>query len=146
MILATTGGYEVDDDADRLDLAVITGFLRTAYWSAHRSRETVERAVSRSMGIGLYAGDGSQAGFARVVTDATTFAYLADVFVIPEHRGRGLARFLVRAVLAHPDLAGVERWMLATADAHGVYEPLGFAAPEDPALFMVRQAARETLR
>lgn len=138
MILATQAGYEIDDDQARLDLDVITGFLLTTYWSKHRSRETIERAVERSFGVGLYAPDGEQAGFARVVGDATTFAWLADVFVLPEHRGQGLARILVTAVLEHPDHAGVERWMLATLDAHGVYAPLGFGPIEVLDRFMTR--------
>nr|WP_246401712.1 GNAT family N-acetyltransferase [Jiangella mangrovi] len=112
--------------------------MLTAYWSKHRSRETTERAVARSFGVGLYARDGEQVGFARVVGDATTFAWLADVFVLPEHRGQGLARILVNAVLEHPDHAGVERWMLATLDAHGVYEPLGFGPIEVIDRFMIR--------
>lgn len=138
MILATHAGYEVDDDPQRLDLGVIIGFLLTTYWSKHRSHETVERAVRRSFGVGLYAPDGAQAGFARVVGDATTFAWLADVFVLPEHRGKGLARVLVTAVLEHPEQAGVERWMLATLDAHGVYAPLGFGPIESLDKFMIR--------
>src|SRR5690349_17287585 len=99
MILATHAGYEVDDDPERLDLDVIVGFLLTTYWSKHRARETVERALRRSDGVGLYAPGGAQAGFARVVGDGATFAWLADVFVLPEHRGKGLARVLVSAVL-----------------------------------------------
>lgn len=138
VILATHAGYEVDDDPARLDIDVITEFLATAYWSQHRTRATLERSIARSFGVGLYASDGDQVGFARVITDGTTFAYLADVFVLPEHRGHGLARTLVGAVLAHPELAGVERWMLATADAHGVYEPLGFGPIDVPDRFMVR--------
>src|SRR3989337_2392252 len=123
MLRETAEGYQVNDDPARLDVDVVVDFLQTAYWSKHRSRETIERAIARSFAVGLYAPDGSQAGFARVVGDATTFAWLGDVFVLPEHRGRGLARFLVTAVLEHPDHAGVERWMLATLDAHGVYAP-----------------------
>ncbi|TDD68797.1 N-acetyltransferase [Jiangella aurantiaca] len=138
-MLATHAGYEVDDDQDRLDLDVIIGFLLTTYWSKHRSRETVERAVRRSFGVGLYEPGGAQAGFARVVGDGTTFAWLADVFVLPEHRGQGLARVLVKAVLEHPDHAGVERWMLATLDAHEVYAPLGFGPIESLDRYMVRQ-------
>ncbi|RIQ34838.1 N-acetyltransferase [Jiangella rhizosphaerae] len=137
-MLATHAGYEVDDDQERLDLDVITSFLLTTYWSKHRSRETVERAIRRSFGVGLYAPRGGQAGFARVVGDGTTFAWLADVFVLPEHRGQGLARVLVTAVLEHPDHAGVERWMLATLDAHGVYAPLGFGPIESLDRFMIR--------
>lgn len=138
MILATHAGYEVDDDPERLEIDVIVGFLLTTYWSKHRSRETVERALRRSDGVGLYAPDGAQAGFARVVGDGATFAWLADVFVLPEHRGKGLARVLVNAVLEHPEHAAVERWMLATLDAHGVYAPLGFAPIESIDKFMVR--------
>jgi GNAT superfamily N-acetyltransferase len=138
VILATHAGYEVDDDPARLDIDVITEFLLTTYWSKHRQRETIERAVARSFGVGLYAPDGDQVGFARVVGDATTFAWLADVFVLPEHRGQGLARILVTAVLEHPEHAGVERWMLATLDAHGVYAPLGFGPIEVLDRFMIR--------
>ncbi|WP_053206740.1 GNAT family N-acetyltransferase [Jiangella muralis] len=138
MILATHAGYEVDDDPERLDLDVIIGFLLTTYWGKHRSRETFERALRRSVGVGLYAPGGAQAGFARVVGDGATFAWLADVFVLPEHRGKGLARVLVSAVLEHPDHAEIERWLLATADAHGVYAPLGFGPIEALDKFMIR--------
>lgn len=134
--------YEADDEPARLDLDTVYGFLATAYWSSHRHREQIEAAIARSLPMGLYAPDGAQAGFARVVTDETTFAYLADVFVLPAHRGLGLSRSLVAAVLEHPRLAGVERWMLATADAHGVYVPLGFEPLPEPELFMVRSARR----
>jgi GNAT superfamily N-acetyltransferase len=89
--------------------------------------------------VGLYAPDGTQAGYARAVTDRATFGYLADVFVLPEHRGRGLSRFLVRALLEHPELSTLRRWMLATADAHGVYETLGFTALDNPDIWMVRR-------
>jgi GNAT superfamily N-acetyltransferase len=146
VILATHAGYEIDDDPARLDLDVIADFLLTAYWSKHRPRETIERAVERSFGVGLYAPDGTQAGFARVVGDATTFAWLADVFVLPEHRGKGLARVLVTAVLEHPEHAGIERWMLATVDAHGVYEPLGFGPIEVIDRFMVKSGPAAVIR
>jgi GNAT superfamily N-acetyltransferase len=131
-------GYEVSDDPARLDLDTIHGFLRTAYWSPGVTRETVDSSVAGSLPMGLYAPDGAQAGYARAVTDRATFGYLADVFVLPEHRGRGLSRFLVRALLEHPDLATLRRWMLATADAHGVYEALGFTPLDDPDRWMVR--------
>jgi GNAT superfamily N-acetyltransferase len=135
-------GYEASDDPARLDVDVIHGFLHTSYWSPGVSRQTVEKAIQGSLPMGLYAPDGSQAGFARVVTDRATFGYLADVFVLPEHRGRGLSRFLVGALLEHPDLSGLRRWMLATADAHGVYEALGFTALVDPSRWMTLQPAR----
>jgi GNAT superfamily N-acetyltransferase len=131
-------GYEVSDDPARLDLDTIHGFLRTAYWSPGVARETVEASVAGSLPMGLYAPDGAQAGYARAVTDRATFGYLADVFVLPEHRGRGLSGFLVRALLEHPDLTTLRRWMLATADAHGVYEALGFTPLDDPDIWMVR--------
>lgn len=135
-------GYEASDDPARLDVDVIHGFLRSAYWSPGVSRETVEKAIRGSLPMGLYAPDGSQAGFARAVTDRATFGYLADVFVLPAHRGRGLSRFLVTALLEHPDLSGLRRWMLATADAHGVYEALGFTVLDDPNRWMALQPAR----
>jgi GNAT superfamily N-acetyltransferase len=135
-------GYEASDDPARLDVDVIHGFLRTSYWSPGVSRQIVEKAIQGSLPMGLYAPDGRQAGFARVVTDRATFGYLADVFVLPEHRGRGLSRFLVTALLEHPDLSGLRRWMLATADAHGVYEALGFTALVDPSRWMTLEPAR----
>ena len=133
MTAPDAGGYEVSTDPARLDLDVVHGFLVTAYWCEGIARETVERAVAGSIPFGLYAPDGAQAGFARVVTDRATFAYLADVFVLPEHRGRGLGVRLVADVLAHPDLQGLRRFHLATADAHGLYARFGLAphpAPE----------------
>lgn len=139
-------GYQASDDPARLDVDVIHGFLRTAYWSPGVSRETVEKAIRGSLPMGLYAPDGRQAGFARAVTDRATFGYLADVFVLPAHRGRGLSRFLVTALLEHPDLSGLRRWMLATADAHGVYEALGFTALDDPIRWMALQPARTAKR
>ncbi|MGH8824510.1 MAG: GNAT family N-acetyltransferase [Jiangellaceae bacterium] len=131
-------GYEVSDDPTRIDFDAVHRFLRTSYWSPGVSRETVERAAAGSIAMGLYAPDGVQAGYARAVTDRATFGYLADVFVFPEHRGRGLSRFLVRTLLEHPELITLRRWMLATADAHGVYEALGFTALDDPDRWMVR--------
>ncbi len=141
MMRTTAAGYEVSDDPARLSLDVITDFLADAYWSSHRSRDVIEASVAHSLVAGLYAPGGEQVGFARAITDRATFAYLADVFVLPDHRGRGLSRFLVTALMEHPDLATVSRWVLVTADAHGVYAPLGFEPLPDPAMFMVREAA-----
>jgi GNAT superfamily N-acetyltransferase len=138
VLLRRDDGYEVSDDPARLDIGTIHGFLRTAYWSPGVARATVERSIAGSLPMGLYAPDGAQAGYARAVTDRATFGYLADVFVLAEHRGRGLSRFLVRALLEHPDLATLRRWMLATADAHSVYEALGFTPLDDPDRWMVR--------
>jgi GNAT superfamily N-acetyltransferase len=133
-------GYEISNDAARLDLDVIHGFLRTAYWSPGVSREVVERSIAHSIPFGLYAPDGAQAGFARVVSDRAVFAYIGDVFVLEEHRGRGLGVQLLETILAHPELQGLRRWHLATNDAHGLYERFGFRA-SDPATMMDRRPA-----
>ena len=119
-------GYEVSTDPERLDAAAIHGFLTTAYWCAGIPREKVQRAIAGSLPFGLYAPGGEQAGFARVVTDRATFAYLADVFVLEAHRGSGLGVWLIECVVAHPDLQDLRRFHLATADAHGLYERFGF--------------------
>jgi GNAT superfamily N-acetyltransferase len=125
-------GYEVSTDAGRLDVDAVHAFLSTAYWSAGISRETRERAIAGSAPFGLYAPDGSQAGFARVITDRATFAYLADVFVLEPHRGRGLGVWLVGSIVEHPDLQGLRRFHLATADAHGLYARFGFLPHPQP--------------
>jgi GNAT superfamily N-acetyltransferase len=99
-------------------------------------REVVERSIVNSLPFGLYAPAGKQAGFARVVSDRAQYAYLADVFVLPEHRGRGLGTWLVACILEHPDLQGLRRWALATADAHELYARLGFAPTARPEIHM----------
>ncbi len=129
--------YLVTTDKTKLDLQVIHGFLRRSYWAAGIPSEVVERSIRHSLAFGLFY-DGEQVGFARVMTDRATFAYLADVFVLEGHRGRGLSRWLMEVVLSHPDLQGLRRWMLATADAHGLYERYGFAALKTPEIFMER--------
>jgi GNAT superfamily N-acetyltransferase len=122
-------------DPARLDLARVHGWLRETYWSPGVRREIVDRAFAHSLSVGAYAGDGQQLGVARAVTDQATFAWLCDVFVAPEARGRGVARAMVRRLIDEPRLQTVRRWMLATRDAHGVYAPLGFTAV-DPAIWM----------
>lgn len=129
-------GYEVSCDPARLDLDVVHGFLTRAYWSEGVPRDVVERSIENSIPFGLYAPDGSQAGFARVVSDRAVVAYLGDVFVSEAHRGRGLGGFLVECVLAHPELQGMRRWSLATADAHGLYRRFGFGPPAVPDIHM----------
>jgi GNAT superfamily N-acetyltransferase len=131
------GGYEISTNPDRLDREAIWRFLRTSYWSPNVPREVVERSIEHSLVFGLYAPDGSQAGFARVVTDRTTFGWLADVFVLEPHRAQGLGVWLVERVLDHPDLRGVRKLILATADAHGLYERFGFR-PMDSTRMMER--------
>ena len=135
------GGFEVSTDRGRLDLPVIAAFLREAYWSEGVPAEIVERSIEGSLPFGLYEPDGAQAGFARVVSDRAVFAYLGDVFVLPAYRGRGLGVALVERVLAHPELQGLRRWHLATADAHELYRRFGFAEPARPELHMFRDRA-----
>ena len=128
-------GYEISTDPARLQIDVLHDFLRTAYWCEGIPREVVEHAAANSVNFGLFHGP-EQVGYARVVTDSATFGYLTDVFVLPAHRGRGLARWMVATALEHPDLQGFRRWMLATRDAHAVYAGVGFRPLGDPAMFM----------
>ncbi len=129
-------GYELSFDATRLDLDVIHGFLTESYWSRGIPRPLVERALANSLCIGGYDPDRRQASFARLVTDHATFGYLADVFVLPEHRGRGLGLAMTEAFLARPEVRGMRRLLLATRDAHGVYERAGFEQVTDAKPFM----------
>ena len=138
-------GFEVDDDVERLQLDVVHGFLREAYWSPGIPRDVVERATRNSLVVGLYAPDGDQVGMARAVTDRATFAWIADVFVLRQYRGRGLGRFVVEALLEHPDLSGLRRQMLATADAHDLYRRYGFEDLPDPEVYLVRRVPAEVL-
>jgi GNAT superfamily N-acetyltransferase len=116
---------EITTDPRRFDVAAIHRFLTGSYWSPGIPRELVERAIANSLCFGALLG-GVQVGFARAITDKATFAYLADVFVVEEHRGKGIARRLMDAIVAHPELQGLRRTMLVTRDAHGLYEQYGF--------------------
>lgn len=127
--------YEISDDKSRLDLDVIHGYLTESYWSPGVPRPVVERAIQGSLCFGVYLGR-DQVGFARVVTDKATFAYLADVFILEPHRGQGLAQRLMAAICAHPELQGLRRFMLATNDAHGLYARFGFSALANPPAYM----------
>jgi GNAT superfamily N-acetyltransferase len=125
------GGYEVDDDRSRVDVDAVHDFLVDAYWSAGRSRETVERLVREATRVvAAYAPDGSLVAFCRVVSDAENMAWLGDVFVLPEHRGRGLGAAIVDDAVSHPDHAGCN-WYLGTRDAHELYARFGFQALDD---------------
>ncbi|MFL5782160.1 MAG: GNAT family N-acetyltransferase [Thermoleophilaceae bacterium] len=137
-------GYEISTDRSRLDRRAIHAFLTEAYWSPGVPFDVVDRSIERSLCLGLYAPGGEQAGFARVVTDAASFAYLGDVYVLEEHRGRGLGKWLVETALDHPDLAGVRRLVLATADAHSLYARFGFQ-PADSGRVMERLRSPEEL-
>ena len=115
----------VTTDPSRLDLDVIHGYLTRSYWARGISRDLVARAMAHSLCFGAFAGD-RQVGFARVVTDRATFAYLCDVFVLESHQGRGVGKQLMAAIMAHPDLQGLRRLALFTRDAHGLYRQYGF--------------------
>ena len=126
---------EISTDQARLDIDVIHGFLQTSYWAQGRRRSVVERSIRNSLCFGVYMGP-RQVAFARVVSDRAVFAYLMDVFVVPEYRGRGISKALMRAVLGHPDLQNLRVFLLGTQDAHGLYEQFGFRALAQPDLWM----------
>ena len=142
----TQGSFVVSTDRQRLDVAAIHDFLaRRSYWAQGIPIETVRKSIERSRAYGLYerteAASGErdrQIGFARVITDEATFAYLSDVFIVETHRGRGLSKWLVRTILDDPDLAGLRRWVLVTYDAQTLYEGLGFRALAHPERYMER--------
>ena len=136
------GAYLMTTDKGKLDLEMVHSFLKTSYWAAGIPAEVVRRSVENSLAFGLFDGD-EQVGFARVVTDYATFAYLADVFVLEPHRGQGLGKWMMEVVFSHPELQGLRRWMLATRDAHGLYRKYGFAELEDPRIFMEKYSAYE---
>jgi GNAT superfamily N-acetyltransferase len=134
--MSSVPGYRISMDPDQLQLEVIHGFLTTCYWSPGIPLETVAKAIRHSVCVGAYAESGEQVGFARLVTDHATFAYLGDVFVLEPHRGKGLSLAMVGTLLDLPDTQAVRRVLLVTRDAHGVYEKLGFERITDPAPFM----------
>lgn len=129
------GEYLISTNKALLDFGVIHGFLSRSYWSPGISPDIVKRAAENSVTFGVYHGN-RQVGYARVISDLTTFAYLADVFIVEEERGRGLSKWLVQTILQAPVLQGLRRWMLATKDAHGLYVQQGFIPLEDPTIFM----------
>lgn len=128
-------GYEIDTDKARLDLPLIHDFLSQCHWSKGIPFAVMAKAIENSVAFGLY-GDGRQIGFARVVTDYATFAYLADVFILPEARNAGLGRWLIETILAHPELQGLRRWLLGTRYAQNLYARCGFTEPPPPFAFM----------
>jgi GNAT superfamily N-acetyltransferase len=134
------GEFLVSTDRRRLQLEIIHKYLsQESYWAQERTAEQTATAIKNSLPFGVYKGE-DQVGFARVVTDYATFAYLGDVFVLPEYQGKGLGKFLMRVILAHPDLQNFRRWILATRDAHALYEKYEFAALRHPERWMERTA------
>src|SRR3954452_16878399 len=132
------GEYTVSTDKGRLDLDVIHTFLsEESYWAQGRSRDVIERSIEHSECFGVYKG-GEQVGVARVITDYATFAWVADVFVLKEHRGYGLGHWLVECMVSHPEMQNMRRWTLATRDAHEVYRSVGFTELPNPERWMIK--------
>jgi GNAT superfamily N-acetyltransferase len=131
----SSGGYEISTDPARVDVELVHEFLTNSYWAKGIPLATVGRSIENSIPFGVYHGQ-QLVGFARIISDLATFAYLADVFIVPSHRGRGLSRWLMECIVGHPDLQGLRRWMLATQDAHGLYARFGFTAISSPERWM----------
>ena len=131
------GEYSISTDKSLLDLEVIHGFLDASYWAAGRSIEAIRRSIENSLTFGVYKGE-SQIGFARVITDYATFAWIADVFILEEHQGQGLGKLLMEVIITHPELQGFRRWVLATKDAHELYRRFGFRELKRPERWMER--------
>ncbi|MFW1262048.1 GNAT family N-acetyltransferase [Vibrio parahaemolyticus] len=129
-------GYTISTNNDDLDIEVIYQFISTSYWAQDIPRSTLAKALSNSFCFGVFDSTGSQVGFARLITDKATFAYLADVFILESHRGQGLSKWLVQTIVEHPELQGLRRMVLATRDAHGLYSQYGFKAIENPEMLM----------
>jgi GNAT superfamily N-acetyltransferase len=130
------GEFVISTSRDRLDLGVVHGYLTNCYWAKGIPREIVVRSIEHALCFGIYDGTGAQVGFARVISDFATIAYVGDVFVLETHRGRGLGKWLMQCVVQHPALQGLRRWILTTRDAHGLYSQVGFAPVKCPERFM----------
>ena len=138
VIRRKAGAYVLSDDPALLDAGLIHQYLsEESYWAKGIPLVTVEQMIAGSLCVGVYLGE-VQVAFARVITDQVTFAYLADVFVLEAHRGKGLSKQMVAALQEHPALQGLRRWLLVTYDAHGLYTPFGFAPLERPETFLTK--------
>lgn len=130
------GDFVISTDRARLDLGVIHGFLTDCYWAKGIPREVVEWSIEHSLCFGVYDAKARQVGFARVISDFATIAYLGDVFVLESHRGQGLGKWLMRCIMQHPALQNLRRWILLTRDAHGLYSQVGFTPISSPEIYM----------
>ena len=129
--------YQLSSDPSKLELDVVFDYLTNdSYWACGRPRDVFDRSIENSLNFGIFYGD-NQIGFARVVTDQATFAWICDVFVLPKHRERGLASWMIESILEHPDLQGLRSYFLATRDAHSLYARFSFKPLEDPSRFMM---------
>jgi GNAT superfamily N-acetyltransferase len=129
------GEFEISTDPRKIDLYLVHEFLTNCYWAKGVPFETVERSIQGSICFGVFDGE-KQVGFARVISDRATFAWLADVFLIEAYRGRGLSKWMMACIKNHPELQGLRRWLLATADAHGLYAQFGFTSLKTPERWM----------
>lgn len=129
-------GYQISSQLEDMNLSVIHGYISTSYWAKNIPIETLKTALNNSLCFGVFTHSGEQVAFARMITDSATFAYLADVFVLPEHRGKGLSKWLMAEIINHPNLQGIRRMVLATRDAHELYKQFGFKALASPEIFM----------
>jgi len=130
------GEFVISTDRERVDPDVVHGFLTNCYWAKGIPRDVVARSIEHSLCFGIYEDAGAQVGFARVVSDLATVAYLGDVFVLESHRGRGLSKWLMQCIVEHPALQNLRRWILLTRDAHALYSKFGFAALKAPERYM----------
>jgi GNAT superfamily N-acetyltransferase len=136
VIESRRGEFLVSTDPARLNIDVIYGFLTNCYWAKGIPREVVVRSIEHALCFGVYDGNGSQVGFARVISDFATIAYVGDVFVLDDHRGRGLGKWLMESITQHPALQNLRRWILTTRDAHGLYSQVGFTPVKSPERYM----------
>ena len=133
--------YFISTDAAKLDLKLIHDFLSNSYWAKNIPRDVLEKSIRHSLNYGVYL-NVSQIGYARVLTDYATFAYLADVFIVEEHRKKGLSKWLMECILTHPEIQKIRTWMLKTTDAHGLYKKFGFNPPENPNSIMEKRVVK----
>lgn len=133
----TRDTFTITTDRTQVDAALVAEFLGASYWAKGIPSATVRKSIENAMCFLVFDGD-RQVGFARVITDRATFAYIGDVFIVDAYRGRGLSKWLMACITSHPELQGLRRWILATADAHGLYEQFGFTPLKKPENFMER--------
>jgi N-acetylglutamate synthase-like GNAT family acetyltransferase len=131
--------FKVSTNKEYLDVSLIHSFLTTSYWAKGRTKELVQKSIDNSFCFGVYKENEEQVGFSRVITDFVTFAYISDLFILEEYRGKGLSKLLVENIMNHEKLQNIKRTMLATEDAHGLYKQYGFDALSDPSLFMEKK-------
>ena len=129
------GEYIISTDKHRLDLSAIHSFLVRSYWAEGIPFETVKKSIEHSLNFGVYTA-GKQVGFARVITDFATYAYVGDVYILEDFRGQGLSKWLMQVIAEHPELQGLRRWTLLTRDAHELYRKTGFLEPQSPERYM----------